>query len=115
MDTRGRMQRGLDAAMAQVDRRAARSRTWPTRKDSTPTTSALKIGEIRAPYVDAVAALVSDSDANARAGEGAEAALELEGVDVDSKADGAPRDCELVDAKELVAMGGWHVGGPSAQ
>lgn len=24
-----------------------------------------------------------------------------------SKADGTPRDCELVDARELVAMGGW--------
>ena len=32
-----------------------------------------------------------------------------------SKADGTPRDCELCDARELVAMGGWTWKDPSAR
>ena len=61
-DTRGRMQRGLDAATAQVDRLAAQVKDVADTEGLDPDYKRMKIEEIRAPFVDAVAALVCDSD-----------------------------------------------------
>ena len=63
VDTKNRMQRALDSAAAQVDREAKDVKAVADTPGLDPDFKRQRLEQIRAPYVDAVAALVGDSDA----------------------------------------------------